>query len=68
MDDSSRLEWEGKWDRLRGRVKESWGALSDDELDRTEGRRDQLVGLIKERTGESADAIERKLRELVDNL
>jgi uncharacterized protein YjbJ (UPF0337 family) len=68
MDDSSRLEWEGKWDRLRGRVKESWGALTDDELDRTEGRRDQLVGLIKERTGESADVIERKLRELVDNL
>ncbi|HEY3264909.1 MAG TPA: CsbD family protein [Actinomycetota bacterium] len=68
MDDTSRLEMEGKWDRLRGRVKESWGTLTDDDLDRTEGKRDQLVGLIKERTGESAEAIERKLRELVDNL
>ena len=66
MDDSSRLEMEGKWDQLRGRVKEAWGVLTDDELDRTEGKRDRLVGLIKERTGESADAIERKLREMLD--
>jgi uncharacterized protein YjbJ (UPF0337 family) len=66
MDDSARLEAEGKWEQLRGRIKEAWGSLTDDDLDRTEGRRDQLIGLIKERTGESADAIERKLRELMD--
>jgi uncharacterized protein YjbJ (UPF0337 family) len=64
MDDSDRLEMEGKWDQMRGRVKEAWGALSDDDLDRTEGKRDRLVGVIKEKTGESADSIERKLREI----
>jgi uncharacterized protein YjbJ (UPF0337 family) len=68
VDDSSRLETEGKWDQLRGRVKEAWGVLTDDELDRTEGKRDRLVGVIKERTGESADAIERKLRDMLDGL
>jgi uncharacterized protein YjbJ (UPF0337 family) len=68
VDDSSRLETEGKWDQLRGRVKEAWGALTDDELDQTEGKRDRLVGLIKERTGESADAVERKLRDMLDHL
>jgi uncharacterized protein YjbJ (UPF0337 family) len=51
MDDSKRMEWEGKWDQVRGRVKESWGALTDDDLDRTEGKWDRLVGLIKEKTG-----------------
>ncbi len=50
MDDSKRLELEGKWDQVRGRVKESWGVLTDDELDRTEGKWDRLVGLIKEKT------------------
>lgn len=40
MDDSKRLEMEGKWDQARGRVKEAWGVLTDDELDRTEGKWD----------------------------
>ena len=64
MDDSDRLEMEGKWDQTRGRVKEAWGVLTDDDLDRTEGKWDRLVGTIKEKTGESADTVERKLREL----
>jgi uncharacterized protein YjbJ (UPF0337 family) len=66
MDDSKRLEIEGRWDQVRGRVKESWGVLTDDELDRTEGKRDRLVGLIKEKTGETTSAVEKKLRELLD--
>jgi len=44
------------------------GVLTDDELDRTEGKSDRLVGLIKERTGESAGDVERKLRELFDKI
>jgi uncharacterized protein YjbJ (UPF0337 family) len=36
------------------------------DLDRTEGKRDRLVGLIKERTGETASEIERKLRDIFD--
>jgi uncharacterized protein YjbJ (UPF0337 family) len=64
MDDSDRLELEGKWDQARGRVKEAWGALTDDDLDRTEGKKDRLVGVIKEKTGESVDTIERKLRDI----
>ena len=64
MDDSDRLEREGKWDQARGRVTEAWGALSDDDLDRTEGKRDRLIGVIKEKTGESVDTIERKLHDI----
>jgi uncharacterized protein YjbJ (UPF0337 family) len=47
-------------------VKESWGVLTDDELDRTEGKWDRLVGLIKEKTGESASEVERRIREMMD--
>jgi uncharacterized protein YjbJ (UPF0337 family) len=68
VDDSKRLEMEGKWDQGRGRVKEAWGVLTDDELDRTEGKRDRLVGLIKERTGETASEVERKLRDIFDKV
>ena len=49
-------------------MKEAWGVLTHDELDRTEGKRDRLVGLIKERTGESTGDVERKLRELFDKI
>jgi uncharacterized protein YjbJ (UPF0337 family) len=66
MDDSKRLELEGKWDQVRGRVKEAWGDLTDDELDRTEGKWDRLVGLIKEKTGESTSAVEQRISDLMD--
>ena len=47
-----------------GRIKEAWGTLTDDDLDRAEGKLDRLVGTIEEKTGESADAIREKLQKL----
>jgi uncharacterized protein YjbJ (UPF0337 family) len=66
MDPDDKLRFEGKWDQFRGRVKESWGDLTDDDLDRSEGKWDQLVGTIKERTGESLDTIEERLKRMLD--
>ena len=42
---------EGKWNQFRGKVKEQWGRLTDDELDQIDGRRDQIVGLLQEKYG-----------------
>lgn len=42
---------EGKWKQLRGKVKERWSALTDDDLGRIEGRRDVLVGVLQEKYG-----------------
>ena len=64
---SQSRQLEGKWDQVRGRVKEAWGDLTDDELDQTEGKWDRLVGTIKEKTGETQEAIERKLRDLTES-
>jgi uncharacterized protein YjbJ (UPF0337 family) len=58
------MNLDGKWDQLKGRIKESWGVLTDDDLDRAEGKIDRLVGTIKEKTGESADVIKDKIRKL----
>lgn len=52
---------EGAWKQMKGRLKEAWGALSDDELDRMQGRRDQLEGLIEEKTGSSRENIRKEL-------
>lgn len=60
------LRLEGKWDQIKGRVKETWGEVTDDDLKESEGNWDQLVGRIKERTGESRETIEQRLRDMSD--
>ena len=43
--------FEGRWKQLKGDVKRFWGNLTDDDLDRSEGNRDKLVGALQERYG-----------------
>jgi uncharacterized protein YjbJ (UPF0337 family) len=52
----------GDWKQLKGKVKEQWGKLTDDELDRLEGRRDQLAGAIQKRYGVAKDEAERQVK------
>lgn len=49
---------------LRGRVKDTWAALTDDDLHRLETSRSQFVGQVQERYGLSREAVERTLQEL----
>jgi uncharacterized protein YjbJ (UPF0337 family) len=51
----------GKWNEFKGKAKEQWGDLTDDELDRVEGRRDQLVGLVQQKYGRSREQAETEL-------
>jgi uncharacterized protein YjbJ (UPF0337 family) len=51
----------GKWKQLKGQAKQKWGKLTDDELDRIEGSRDELVGLIQERYGKTRDEAEKEV-------
>lgn len=59
----NRDKLEGNWKQLRGKVKERWGKLTDDDLDVIEGSRDQLVGRIQARYGIAKDAAERQIEE-----
>jgi uncharacterized protein YjbJ (UPF0337 family) len=54
---------EGNWMQFKGRIKERWGNLTDDELDVIAGKRDQLVGKLQEHYGFSRDAAEKRLSE-----
>ena len=51
----------GQWNDVKGRVKERWGELTNDDLDRIEGRRDQLVGAIQKQYGMARDEVEREV-------
>lgn len=59
-------EAKGTWKTFTGRLKEIWGDLTDDDLDRYEGRRDQLEGHIEKRTGERRDDIRQRLDNLAN--
>jgi uncharacterized protein YjbJ (UPF0337 family) len=65
-DMGQRLQDEGTWQNVRGKARETWGDLTDDELDSARGNWDQFVGTVKEKTGETADAIQRKFNEWTD--
>jgi len=52
---------EGNWKQLKGKVKEQWGKLSDDDFDVIAGRREQLAGKIQERYGLARDEAERQV-------
>lgn len=43
--------FEGRWKQIKGDAKRAWGKLTDDDLDRSEGNRDKLVGSLQERYG-----------------
>jgi uncharacterized protein YjbJ (UPF0337 family) len=55
---------EGNWKQLRGKVREKWGDLTDDDLDRIAGRREQFVGKLQERCGYAKQQAEREVDEL----
>ena len=52
---------EGNWKQFKGRAKEQWGKLTDDDIDVIAGKRDQLVGKIQEQYGISKDEAEKQV-------
>jgi len=52
---------EGNWTQFKGKVKEQWGKITDDDLDVISGKRDQLAGKIQEAYGLSRDEAERQI-------
>lgn len=59
---------EGNWKQFRGRVKEEWGELTNDDLDVVEGKRTALVGRIQERYGKQRDEAEREVDDWFDRM
>ena len=58
------MNWDiiqGKWKQGKGSVKEKWGDLTDDDLDRMDGSKDQLAGKLQEKYGWTKDEAERNI-------
>jgi uncharacterized protein YjbJ (UPF0337 family) len=53
----------GNWKQIRGKVKEQWGKLTDDEITQLEGHAEQLAGRLQERYGLAREEAERQAKE-----
>jgi uncharacterized protein YjbJ (UPF0337 family) len=54
---------QGNWDVLKGKVKEMWGNLTDNDLTEINGKKDQLVGKLEKKYGYAKDEAQRKVDE-----
>lgn len=60
--------FKGLWQQIRGRAKQWWGVLTDDDLDQIDGRLDQLIGKLQEKYGFTADQARRDVEDRVAQL
>jgi uncharacterized protein YjbJ (UPF0337 family) len=51
----------GQWTQLKGKIREQWGKLTDDDLDQIQGRSEQLVGKLQTRYGIARDEAQRQV-------
>jgi uncharacterized protein YjbJ (UPF0337 family) len=52
---------EGNWKQFKGKAQAQWGKLTDDEIDRVDGRRTELAGLIQQKYGKTREEAEREV-------
>lgn len=54
---------QGNWKQFKGKVKEKWGELTDDELDQIAGKRDILIGQIQKKYGIAQEEAEKQVKD-----
>jgi len=56
-------EIKGDWNITKGKLKQKWAKLTDDDLQYADGKGDELLGRIQKRTGEAREAVEKAIKE-----
>jgi uncharacterized protein YjbJ (UPF0337 family) len=57
------LEIKGDWNITKGKLKQKWAKLTDDDLQYVDGKSDELFGRIQKSTGETRETIEKAIKE-----
>ncbi|NVK35131.1 MAG: CsbD family protein [Rhodobacteraceae bacterium] len=58
------MNWDqiaGNWKEYKGKAQSHWGKLTDDDMDRVEGRRTELAGLIQQKYGKTKEEAEKEV-------
>ncbi|AHE66920.1 CsbD family protein [Legionella oakridgensis] len=59
--------FEGKWEETKGKIKQAWGWLTDDDLKEIEGNHQELCGKIQKHYGYSREEAKRIIKEFKKN-
>ena len=57
------LEIKGDWNIIKGKLKQKWANLTDNDLRYTEGQQEELVGRIQKLTGETREVVENAIKD-----
>lgn len=60
----SNLRMKGNWNEMKGKLKQRYADLTDDDLMYTEGKEDELLGRLQQKLGKSRDEIREELDQL----
>jgi uncharacterized protein YjbJ (UPF0337 family) len=60
----TKLEFKGNWNQVKGRLKQKYGQLTDDDLTFTEGKDEELLGRLQQKLGKSKEALRAEIESL----
>lgn len=55
----------GKWNQIKGKIKQQWGELTDDDVDRMRGNRAEMIGVLQEKYGKTQAEAEQEIDEFL---
>lgn len=59
----TKLEFKGNWNEIKGKLKQKYADLTDDDLTFAEGKEDELLGRLQQRVGKSKEELRREIAE-----
>ena len=59
-----KLQIKGNWNQVKGKLKQKYGSLTDDDLVYVEGKEDELLGRLQKKTGKSYEELKKEIKEL----
>ncbi len=59
-----KLEIKGGWNELKGKIKQAYGDLTDDDLVREDGKDDEFIGKLQQKTGKGRDELVKWINDL----
>jgi len=57
----NKLQFKGSWNEVKGKIKQKYAQLTDDDLKYAEGQDDELIGRLQKKLGKSAEEVRRIL-------
>jgi uncharacterized protein YjbJ (UPF0337 family) len=59
-----KLQIKGNWNEMKGKLKQKYGQLTDDDLAFAEGKEDELLGRLQKRLGKSRDQLRSEIEQM----